>query len=1169
MTRPRRSSGASEESTGTAGDQELGSMYDYLAKVILLGPSGTGKSCLLHRFVKNEWRVLSSQTIGVEFASKIIKVGTGARRKRIKLQLWDTAGTERFRSVSRSYYRGAAGAILCYDLTSHNSFRTLQPFLNDARALASPNLTMVLVGNKVDLANDTLVDTSLPPPTPSSTTSSLPYSTSVGTVGTSAGATLGTQMRATVAPEGREVSTTEASRWASSVNVPVTMEVSAFSGEGVDEIFGRLARMILTKIELGEIDPDDPMSGIQYGDGGMWNAGASDGGSIKSSMTADEIGLGGMRRRRNRGKSRGQNWGMREWEEVAASSLPLSPQPQPRQHQMEPRTVIPIDKNWEFKQADKEDAKYLPVGQFPTNVHLDLLAHKLIPDPYIGKNELDVQWVGEAVWVYRTTFASPAVGSSAKAVLAFDGLDTFATVVLNGTTILETENMFIPERVDVTAHLEKDGGENELVITFDSAYLRGWKLVEKYPDHKWGCWNGDNSRLAGWDWGPTLLTCGPWRPIHLEVYESRISDLWFDVDVDKSLKAATITSHAPTEGSASIEGSTSKVRFDISLNGTPITGQVVDAGLSASIAIAEPELWYPIRYGKQPLYTVTATLEEDGKVIDSVSRKIGIRKVELIQRPLKGEPGTSLFFQVNGISIFCGGSDWIPADNFIPRISKERYYDWVKLAADGNQYMIRVWGGGIYEEQAFYDACDELGVMVWQDFMFGCGNYPAWPELRDSIKREAEENVKLLRHHPSIVIYAGNNEDYQYAESVNLTWEQENKDAESWLKTDFPARYIYEKILADVCQELTPSVYYHPGSPWGGVDTRDPTVGDIHQWNVWHGTQEKYQNFDKLIGRFVSEFGMEAFPSIKTIDGFLPLGKADPERYAQSSTLDFHNKADGHERRIALYLVENMRYAPDPLEQFVYATQLMQAECLSSAYRLWRRQWKGPGREYCGGALVWQLDDCWPVASWAVCDYHLRPKHAYYTVRREMAPLTVAAARRVHRRPRDPYTRVRVDVATRLEVWASSLAVSDSEELDCVVAAWDVETGRSATLTTVASHTLNADPLVLKGNRSTEIAELDISELLLEGDANDGEKDKIPASRAVVAAYLVQRTDGARLARYVNWPEPLKYAHLPQPQRLRARLSADRGTVLVDAEVPVKGVALECDDDDVRYGIST
>ncbi|KAK0630206.1 P-loop containing nucleoside triphosphate hydrolase protein [Bombardia bombarda] len=327
MTRPRRSSAASDDSAGTAREQELGSMYDYLAKIILLGPSGTGKSCLLHRFVKSEWRVLSSQTIGVEFASKIIKVGTGARRKRIKLQLWDTAGTERFRSVSRSYYRGAAGAILVYDITSHNTFGDLQPFLNDARALASPNLSLLLVGNKLDLASDSLlIDTStMPPPTPSSASSvsSMPYASSMpfqpgsysSTTTIHPGLGLGSQLKATVAPDGREVSAVEASRWASTVNIPVTMEVSALSGDGVDEVFGRLARMILTKIELGEIDPDDPMSGIQYGDaGGAWNAGASDGGSIKSSMTGDDV--GGGRRRRGRPKRGGGVPGLREWEEV-------------------------------------------------------------------------------------------------------------------------------------------------------------------------------------------------------------------------------------------------------------------------------------------------------------------------------------------------------------------------------------------------------------------------------------------------------------------------------------------------------------------------------------------------------------------------------------------------------------------------------------------------------------------------------------------------------------------------------------------------------------------------------------------------------------------------------------------------------------------------------------
>jgi GTPase SAR1 family protein len=274
--------------------------------------------------------VLSSQTIGVEFATKIIKVGTGARRKRIKLQLWDTAGTERFRSVSRSYYRGAAGAILVYDITSHASFKAIQPFLNDARALASPNLTTLLVGNKLDLASDSLVDTSLPPPTPISiASSSLPNggatTTSFSTSNTSTsttterGSSIGIHQKATFAPEGREVGPADASRWASTAGIPVVMEASAFNGEGVDEIFARLARMILTKIELGDIDPDDPMSGIQYGDGygGGWNAGASDAASIKSSVTGVTIddGIVGMRRRKKT-RGRGGNWGLGEWEDV-------------------------------------------------------------------------------------------------------------------------------------------------------------------------------------------------------------------------------------------------------------------------------------------------------------------------------------------------------------------------------------------------------------------------------------------------------------------------------------------------------------------------------------------------------------------------------------------------------------------------------------------------------------------------------------------------------------------------------------------------------------------------------------------------------------------------------------------------------------------------------------
>jgi beta-mannosidase len=591
------------------------------------------------------------------------------------------------------------------------------------------------------------------------------------------------------------------------------------------------------------------------------------------------------------------------------------------------------------------------------------------------------------------------------------------------------------------------------------------------------------------------------------------------------------------------------VKFDITLDGKEVaskTVKVTKGHATHKFEFEDPALWYPAPYGKQPLYTITATLLEGKSELSSQSKKFGLRRAALIQRPLMDQPGTSFFFEINNVPIFCGGSDWIPADNFIPRISKEKYYDWIKLLKDGNQFMIRVWGGGIFEEQAFYDACDEYGILVWQDFMFGCGNYPAFPEYLALVKTEAEENVKLLRHHPSIVIWAGNNEDYQYAEQNKLTYDFENKDAESWLKTNFPARYIYEKILPDACKKLVPDTYYHFGSPWGGKDTTDPTIGDMHQWNVWHGTQEKYQNFDKLVGRFVSEFGMEAFPSIKTIDAFLPLGKDDPDRFAQSSTIDFHNKADGQERRIALYLVENFRYAPDPIEQFIYSTQLMQAECLASAYRLWKRQWKGPGREYCGGALVWQINDCWPVTSWAIVDYYLRPKHAYYTVKREMAPISLGVQRKEHLIPKNKHTRAYIDKKTDVEIWGSNLTLKDLT-VDVVVKAFDVITGKETYSKTVKSSFL------LPANRSTEIIALAVPVRRADEEG-----------RTVVAAYLYE--EGTQIARYINWPEPLKYVHLQKPKHLEAIVTRDGKSVELSSEVPVKGVALECEDDDIVFG---
>ncbi|KAG5289962.1 beta-mannosidase [Histoplasma ohiense] len=819
--------------------------------------------------------------------------------------------------------------------------------------------------------------------------------------------------------------------------------------------------------------------------------------------------------------------------------------------------VVPLNKGWVFRQADDEKAEFLPVSQFPTNIHLDLMHHGLIADPFLGKNEFDVQWVGEKAWVYTTSFDTPALKGREKAVLAFGGLDTHATVRLNATKILETENMFIPERIDVTELLRESNGPNVLNVTFESTFLLGKKIKEQYPSHHWTCWNGDSSRLAvrkaqyhyGWDWGPTLMTCGPWRPVNLEIYSARISDLHFRQNVENSLKQAELVVTAEVEGDAE------SVTFHIELDGEEKGSETVDIkdGVATmTFHVQDPQLWYPWKYGNQPLYTLCAVLSSNGVKLHSTSKRVGLRRAELIQRRMDNTDGTSFFFKINNIPIFCGGSNWIPADNFIPRISHQKYYDWVKLMVDGNQVMVRVWGGGIFEEQAFYDACDELGLLVWQDFLFGCGNYPAFPNFLENVKREAIANVKILRHHPSIVILAGNNEDYQFAESEKLKWDPNDNDPISWLKSEFPARYIYEKILVDVTKDLIPDTYYHYGSPWGGKSTADPTIGDIHQWNVWHGSQEKYQDFDKLCGRFISEFGMQGFPDMRTIDGYLIGGISDTERHPQSSTVDWHNKAAGHERRLATYLAENIKYNHEPFEQYVYATQLIQAECLSTAYRLWKRQWKGPGREYCAGALVWQMNDCWPVTSWSIVDYHLRPKPAYYSVKRELAPITISLKRTSHTEYVDKYTNVYYKTTHKVEVWATNLT-AEPRNVNVVLKTWDLITGAETSSEVLQSRFL------LKENRSTEITDFKIPVKGTKGETKDGEE----VNRTVVAAYLIE--NGMQVARYVNWPEPLRYAALQVPKKLQVTVSEDGKQVGLSTDLPVKGVVISTDEDIVVF----
>ena len=391
-----------------------------------------------------------------------------------------------------------------------------------------------------------------------------------------------------------------------------------------------------------------------------------------------------------------------------------------------------------------------------------------------------------------------AASNGVKHVLAFDGLDTFATVKLGGRTILESDNMWIMHRVDVTTDLHSNQ-ETILEIEFKSALLEARKIKDAHPDHKWVCFNGEPARVGvrkaqyhwGWDWGPVLMTCGPWRSVRLETYQARVEDIRVDYEVHSSLQkvSGTIT--------ATVEGQSGKmVNFNAKLGNNQVfkgTAEVDQDGVAkVEFHVNDPKLWYPHGYGKQPLYEVTATVVNGEQDLHSLSKRIGFRKAELIQE--LDEIGKSFYFRVNGIDVFCGGSNWIPADSFTPRITEERYRKWLQMMVDGYQIMIRVWGGGIWEEDAFYDLCDELGVLVWHDFMFGCGNYPTFPQVLKSIEEESVCQTKRLRHHPCIVIYAGNNEDYQVQEQCGLTYNFEDKDPQSWLKTDFPARYIYEKV---------------------------------------------------------------------------------------------------------------------------------------------------------------------------------------------------------------------------------------------------------------------------------------------------------------------------------------------------------------------------------------
>ncbi|WP_018604614.1 beta-mannosidase [Uliginosibacterium gangwonense] len=749
----------------------------------------------------------------------------------------------------------------------------------------------------------------------------------------------------------------------------------------------------------------------------------------------------------------------------------------------------------------------------PGTVYQDLIAQGSIPDPFVGMNEQDVQWVAKRDWCYRLDFEADPATLAHHTDLVFEGLDTFAQVWLNERLILTSDNMFVPARVAVADCLRP--GTNQLIIVFESALRRGQELEALFG--KRHLWNGDSSRLYvrkaqyhyGWDWGPILLTAGPWKPVTLHSYDVRITTLDTPVQIDLATQRARIDVATHLAGQWAADTVIEHTLFDPHGQQIACTTSPACTPHTQTLHIDNAQLWWPAGHGTQPLYRLKSVVLCGDKVLARTQHQIGLRTIQLVQEAVTGEPGSSFYFKVNDKEIFTGGANWIPDDNLLNRITPERYRERIQQAVAGNMIMLRVWAGGIYEDDAFYAACDELGVLVWQDFLFACGIYPAYPDFLTSVRAEAEVAVLRLRHHASLALWCGNNEDYAIAESVGLYGTAKDM-------ARFEARAIYEQLLPEMCARLDPTRPYWPGSPYSPsatatLSSADPTIGDRHSWEVWHGAMLPYQDYHKVQARFVSEFGMQSHPSLAALETVIP----EAERFALSRSMSWHNKAgngtpDGH-RRLAVYLADTLNVGPT-LADNVYATQFVQAESMRYAYQDFRRRWQHQGARAVGGALVWQLNDCWPVSSWAIIDSIGSTKPAWHSIRRALAPLAVAV--RLHAQQAHGWVMSSHTQAMRLQLRIQTFTLD-------------------GTLVHEAEKALET-----RGNGTTEF---DFA---------------LPAhSTPLLAQVNVHSASGETLASDTAWPEPFRFYPLP-PAGLHAERDVHADCIHLHAERPCKGIWL-------------
>jgi beta-mannosidase len=654
-----------------------------------------------------------------------------------------------------------------------------------------------------------------------------------------------------------------------------------------------------------------------------------------------------------------------------------------------------LDSGWQFRavgNTDHADVKQWHPAQVPGVVHTDLLRNSLIPDPFDRDNEFHLQWIGLTDWEYQTTFQVDAGALGHDHVdLVFEGLDTFADVYLNDQAILQADNMFRSWRIPTKALLKP--GQNTLRIVFHSAVTKMLPYVKSLPyvlpsisTHNFG--NEENIATApytrkapyqyGWDWGPRFLTEGIWQPVRLETWDALRIDNFHIHQRKIATDMASVTAELDIEASKATTATLNMAHDELSGAQTADGTQALqlDAGMnhvSFPIRIAKPKLWYPVGYGAQSRYRFSAVIRTGREVAAQAQIKTGLRSVEL--RRVPDQWGKSFEFVVNGIAVFGKGADVIPFDSFPNRVTPEVHRKILQAARDANMNMLREWGGGYYESDDFYDICDELGLLVWQEFAFGGDMIPGDVAFQENVRREAVDQIKRLRDHPSIVIWCGNNE----VETGWYHWgdRQEFKNSISPETRDRVWQdyvIMFADILKSAVTEYTDPVPYWPSSPSADFEEIPDNQhnGDMHYWQVWHA-QAPAQDYTKQFPRFMTEYGFQSFPEMRTIRTFAE----KPEDFdIRSTVMQAHQKNKGGNERILTYMLREYR-EPKDFASFVYLSQVQQAEIIKIGAEHLRRQ-----KPRVMGSLYWQLNDCWPVASWASIDYYGRWKALNYYARR-------------------------------------------------------------------------------------------------------------------------------------------------------------------------------------------